>query len=46
MLGELAIGLSRMQIQMDNDRLHARQAATTVAEMSAKLQVCALAKMD
>ena len=39
-LGELASGLSRMQIQMDNDRLHARQATTTVAELSAKLQVC------
>ncbi|CAL5226155.1 g8978 [Coccomyxa viridis] len=37
-LGELASGLSRMQIQMDNDRLHARQATTTVAELSAKLQ--------
>ena len=42
-LGELASGLNRMQIQMDNDRLHARQAATTVAELSAKLQVCPLA---
>ena len=41
-LGELASGLSRMQIQMDNDRLHARQATTTVAELSAKLQVCYL----
>ena len=38
-LGELASGLNRMQIQMDNDRLHARQAATTVAELCAKLQV-------
>ena len=42
-LGELASGLNRMQIQMDNDRLHARQAATTVAELSAKLQVFPLA---
>ncbi len=41
-LGELASGLTRMQIQMDNDRLHARQATTTVAELSAKLQVCRL----
>ena len=42
-LGELASGLNRMHIQMDNDRLHARQAATTVAELSAKLQVFPLA---
>ena len=43
-LGELASGLNRMQIQMDNDRLHARQAATTVAELVAKLQVFPLAQ--
>ncbi len=42
MLGELASGVNRMQTQMDNDRLHARQATTTVAELSAKLQVCHL----
>lgn len=39
-LGELASGLNRLQIQVDNDRLHARQAATTVAELATKLQVC------
>ena len=40
LLGSCCGGIQRLQMQVDQDRLHARAAESSLAELATKMQVC------